>query len=302
MSKGASVAKGAGSKLLGAGKFLKGTGKLLPGIGTALTVGAGALDAAGAYSDYEEGKITEQERNSQMGKGGGAAAGALTGAAIGSMFPVVGTAIGGLAGAAIGYGGGSYFGGMFGSDQKKGAVPKVVLPPEDAAKSAAADVKAATEYQKASPEEKAKIQETTGATDKELNAASSKLLKNKSFDARTQQLADKKERLKQTVATVDTPEAKELKKQLRKDFAAESPTPPPTATNQPLRNMQTAALEQSTATVNDAKLQPPIAKEMAKSVNSTNVINNNTNTTVVRPEVRTAEPSFNRVLANNFSF
>ena len=79
-------------------------------------------------------------------------------------------------------------------------------------------------------------------------------------------------------------------------------SPPPQPTAQSIRGEQTSALEKITDAVNDTKIQPPLGKEMAKHVNSTNVINNNSNTTIVRPEVRTPEPSFNRVLSRNVSF
>ena len=59
-------------------------------------------------------------------------------------------------------------------------------------------------------------------------------------------------------------------------------------------------LDAKTAEAEEARAQPATKEQPKNITNTNNVVNNSTNTTVVRPDVRITEPSFNRVLSNNF--
>jgi predicted nucleic acid-binding Zn-ribbon protein len=124
---GAAAGGVGGAAAGGVGSLLKGTGGKL--LGTVGALGMGAYQAYDANTEFNEGKLTEKERNKQYGSAAGGAAGAialgLKGAAMGTALGPVGTLIGGLIGGGIGYAGGSMAGGglgsLFGDDKKKDA-------------------------------------------------------------------------------------------------------------------------------------------------------------------------------------
>jgi hypothetical protein len=146
--------------------------------------------------------------------------------------------------------------------------PAIQLPEEDLRQTRLVDEKIKQEYQTATPEERAQIQKITGMTDRDL---STPLV---------------------TATPVATPPV--------------APSPAQTAAAiMPIMSRaeeQTNILRERTAAVEEGKQQKPIIVAMPGQPSGPAVINNSTNTTIVRPETRSPEPTFNKILTKNFLF
>ena len=79
-------------------------------------------------------------------------------------------------------------------------------------------------------------------------------------------------------------------------------SPAPTMTPTPRATEQTEEMRRRTTEVEDAKTQKPIVIPMPAPAPSGGMNSISTNTTVVRPETRTPEPTFNKILSRNFTF
>jgi hypothetical protein len=202
---------GGGGGRGGMGRLLSGTGAKV--LGTVGAVGMGAYQAYDTHSQFQEGKITEKERNKEYGSAAGGAAGALAGslkgAALGAAGGPLGILLGGLIGGGIGAYAGSAIGGgaggLFGSDDKKSA---------DLAKIAEKGDRATTEEQQAL-REFAKQKAGKGSLGEEIlsNAAGNplgdqllKLDTSNSYLKSIQELTEKQLEIaeKQLAATVQT--------------------------------------------------------------------------------------------------
>ncbi len=165
---------------------------------------------------------------------------------------------------------------------------KIQLPADDAAQSQAALSKAMSEYNTASPAEKMQIKDTIGAASISesdlLESAMGKVLRGATLSAEETAVLEKNKIGTNTLVGLQ-------------------PTAPvPTALPITRSEQQTQMMQQRTADVVDKKTeQKPIIIQTPAPA-PTPAVMTQTNTTIVRPDTRSKEPTFNRVLSNNFTF